>query len=306
MAQSSHLDGLNAAHVHSDLADQAVLIIDAMELRRAGVISLLKPWAESNGMSIVALAPCGPSPNPNGPPFKMVLLVIGALGVRDPEPRSWITSLCSMYASVPLVLVSDREEAEEVIAAFEAGARGFIPTSISPSVAIQAFTFIMSGGSFFPPAALIHVMRRGRDPENDSSREGAISVAASAHNSALTIRQQEVLGRLQQGESNKIIGRQLKMRESTVKVHIRHIMRKLGAANRTQAALCAVQLMTSHPPTERDEPLQRADSRDEERDMREKQASAARAAHDVPIVPSPALEPKLLRVRVSRLAATRR
>src|SRR5262249_20243436 len=58
----------------------------------------------------------------------------------------------------------------------------------------------------------------------------------------LTARQQEVLARLRQGESNKLIGRQLKLRESTVKVHIRQIMRKLGATNRTQAALCAAQL----------------------------------------------------------------
>jgi DNA-binding NarL/FixJ family response regulator len=61
----------------------------------------------------------------------------------------------------------------------------------------------------------------------------------------LTTRQQEVLERLRQGESNKLIGRQLKLRESTVKVHIRQIMRKLGATNRTQAALCAAQLHLS-------------------------------------------------------------
>jgi DNA-binding NarL/FixJ family response regulator len=61
----------------------------------------------------------------------------------------------------------------------------------------------------------------------------------------LTTRQQEVLERLRQGESNKLIGRQLKLRESTVKVHIRQIMRKLGATNRTQAALCATQLSIS-------------------------------------------------------------
>jgi len=61
----------------------------------------------------------------------------------------------------------------------------------------------------------------------------------------LTARQQEVLEQLRQGASNKLIGRQLKLRESTVKVHIRHIMRKLGAVNRTQAALSAVHLLVS-------------------------------------------------------------
>jgi DNA-binding NarL/FixJ family response regulator len=63
--------------------------------------------------------------------------------------------------------------------------------------------------------------------------------------SGLTARQWEVLERLRQGESNKLIGRQLKLRESTVKVHIRQIMRKLGATNRTQAALCAAELSSS-------------------------------------------------------------
>jgi DNA-binding NarL/FixJ family response regulator len=63
--------------------------------------------------------------------------------------------------------------------------------------------------------------------------------------SGLTARQWEVLERLRQGESNKLIGRQLKLRESTVKVHIRQIMRKLGASNRTQAALCAAELDVS-------------------------------------------------------------
>ena len=63
----------------------------------------------------------------------------------------------------------------------------------------------------------------------------------------MTARQWEVLERLRQGESNKLIGRQLKLRESTVKVHIRQIMRKLGATNRTQAALCAAELsLTTH------------------------------------------------------------
>jgi DNA-binding NarL/FixJ family response regulator len=60
-----------------------------------------------------------------------------------------------------------------------------------------------------------------------------------------------VLERLTQGASNKLIGRQLKLRESTVKVHIRHIMKKLGATNRTQAALCAMHLAVSTSDPER-------------------------------------------------------
>jgi DNA-binding CsgD family transcriptional regulator len=65
---------------------------------------------------------------------------------------------------------------------------------------------------------------------------------ASLSNVGLTTRQQQVLELLRRGESNKLIGRQLNLRESTVKVHLRQIMRKLGVANRTQAALSAERL----------------------------------------------------------------
>jgi DNA-binding NarL/FixJ family response regulator len=224
---------------HSDQGGPAILVIDALELRRAGVVSLLKPWAESSGTSIVAIAP--PAALSNLPPFKMIVLVIGALRVGDPEPQNWISSLSSAHADVPLVLVSDREEAKEVLAAFEAGARAFVPTSIAPAVAMQAFSFVMSGGTFFPPAALMHAVRARRSPENASS-DGPTILATTSVPGGLTVRQQEVLERLRHGESNKSIGQQLRMRESTVKVHIRQIMRKLGAANRTQAALCAASL----------------------------------------------------------------
>jgi DNA-binding NarL/FixJ family response regulator len=64
----------------------------------------------------------------------------------------------------------------------------------------------------------------------------------SLKNVGLTTRQQQVLELLRRGESNKLIGRQLNLRESTVKVHLRQIMRKLGVANRTQAALSAERL----------------------------------------------------------------
>ena len=225
---------------HSDPEGPTVLVVDALELRRAGVVSLLRPWADSSGTSIVAIAP--PAILSDLPPFKMMVLVIGALSVGDPEPQTWISSLSSAHADVPLVLVSDREETKEVLAAFEAGVSAFIPTSIAPSVAMQAFTFIMSGGTFFPPAAFMHAMRAKRSPEHGSSNDPTILATTSVHCSGLTVREREVLERLRQGASNRLIGQQLKMRESTVKVHVRQIMIKLGAANRTQAALSAVNL----------------------------------------------------------------
>jgi DNA-binding NarL/FixJ family response regulator len=219
----------------------AVLVIDSLELRRAGVVSFLAPWADHSNIKIVQISPCDALSQSSALLFKMILLVIGAQGVEDPEPQSLIVSLHDKYADIPLVLVSEREEPEQVIAAFKAGARGFIPMSVTPPVAMQAFTFIMSGGSFFPPTALIQRTHVESSVRVVTSK-GTVALGDAR---GLTARQQEVLQRLGQGESNKLIGRQLKLRESTVKVHIRQIMRKLGATNRTQAALSAARLQLS-------------------------------------------------------------
>jgi len=219
----------------------AILVIDALELRRAGVVSLLKPWTDARQLRIIANDPqrisLVPELEPNDQ-YQMILLILGSAAVGDPKIQAWIASLSHRHNNVPLVLVSDREDAAEVVAALEAGARGFIPTSIAPSVALQALAFIMSGGSFFPPAALTEATRVNRLPQLAAGRALAV-IAPTPKSPGFTARQQQVLDRLIQGESNKLIGRQLQMRESTVKVHVRHIMKKLGAANRTQAALCA-------------------------------------------------------------------
>jgi DNA-binding NarL/FixJ family response regulator len=66
--------------------------------------------------------------------------------------------------------------------------------------------------------------------------ERVAAVPVAGRNGRLTSRQMMVLSHLQQGKANKIIAHELNMSESTVKVHVRNIMRKMGATNRTEAA----------------------------------------------------------------------
>src|SRR5690606_38324456 len=77
--------------------------------------------------------------------------------------------------------------------------------------------------------------------------ERAFGVPGTSEHDPLTRRQHDVLQRLRLGKSNKLIARDLDMQESTVKVHVRQIMRKLGAANRTQAALLAMATRATGP-----------------------------------------------------------
>src|SRR5690606_26939929 len=75
---------------------------------------------------------------------------------------------------------------------------------------------------------------------------GTLAHGGDLSNSRLTLRQHEVLEGLRYGKSNKHIARELNMQEATVKVHVRQIMRKLGASNRTQVALLAQSRERAH------------------------------------------------------------
>jgi DNA-binding NarL/FixJ family response regulator len=130
-------------------------------------------------------------------------------------------------ADIPVIVLSDREDARSVLSALDKGARGYIPTSMAFDAAALVIHFVRSGGTFVPACTLL----ASRDSiENLPSR---LEVFQKGH---LTARQSNVVEALQQGKSNKIIAYELNMCESTVKVHVRNIMKKLGAKNRTEVA----------------------------------------------------------------------
>jgi DNA-binding NarL/FixJ family response regulator len=219
-----------------------LLIIDSKKLRQAGIMHLLDAWAGAMGLTISAVASDNPIETPRtNARCEIVILSIGSASVEDPHQQALIKSVRTLMPRTPLVVISDREEPKEVYAAFEAGAAGFIPTSIEPPVALQALSFIKCGGSFFPPSALPHNYLTS---ERLSITEGVVhgcnlSSELMDRPSKLSVKQEAVFRILRQGQSNKVIARQLGVSEATVKVHIRCIMRKLGLANRTQVAIAA-------------------------------------------------------------------
>jgi DNA-binding CsgD family transcriptional regulator len=130
-----------------------------------------------------------------------------------------------------VAVVSALDDPLEAVRALESGADGLLPATLAPDVATNALAFILTGGTFFPPEAL--------RAASGGSRLGGVDRRARAGRHDLTPRQQDVLELLGRGLANKCIARQLDMQESTVKVHVRQIMHKLGVSNRTQVALIA-------------------------------------------------------------------
>jgi DNA-binding NarL/FixJ family response regulator len=143
-----------------------------------------------------------------------------------------ITALRQAFGVVPLIVLSDADDAQQIKTipeTLKSGAHGFISTRTTDiSMVFAAIRFVQAGGTFAPLDLLLteRPARAAEQPE-----------ITPAHR--LTLRQMAVLSHLQQGKANKIIAHELGMSESTVKVHVRNIMRKMGATNRTQAVFKA-------------------------------------------------------------------
>jgi DNA-binding NarL/FixJ family response regulator len=147
---------------------------------------------------------------------------------------------------VPIVVLSDIEVAENVIGALHHGVAGYLPTSLSLKLASEAIRLVLFGGTFVPASAL-PLTRRSEPLRSAGAGEGA---PGSAH---LTPRQVEVLRHLWLGKQNKTIALELQMSEGTVKVHIKHIMKKLHAHNRTQVVLMTQRMLGGSEPLNRQE-----------------------------------------------------
>jgi DNA-binding NarL/FixJ family response regulator len=131
--------------------------------------------------------------------------------------------------AVPAVVSSNDRPAAEVLELLKAGIRGFVPTSVAIDVAVQALRLVQAGGTFVPESCL----RLLSSTEPLAEQSGLF-----------THRQLQVVEAIRQGKPNKIIAYELAMCESTVKVHVRTIMKKLKARNRTQIAYL---YSTAHP-----------------------------------------------------------
>jgi DNA-binding NarL/FixJ family response regulator len=142
-------------------------------------------------------------------------------------------ALSELAASVPIVVLSDKRDLEFARAVMGRGAKGYIPATMGFDIALEAIRFVLAGGTYVPVDFFI----MPNSPEVTPRRWPVSDV--------VTARELSVVRAIRQGKPNKIIANELHMCESTVKVHVRHIMKKLAAKNRTDVAIKAASLMCS-------------------------------------------------------------
>jgi DNA-binding NarL/FixJ family response regulator len=229
------------------------LIIDALPVRSLGLISILNrlddltnPPKRSVNLQTSDEAEPGMDADAN---YQMLIYIAGDASNADRDNLERIKALRAIAPDVPLMILSDSETREEIISTLNVAPQGFLCVGANAELALHVFSFILNGESHFPSATRPKqtgpsqrypaidgipispcVMGGGSGAEKDSEDAGP-------RNRSLTARQEAVLELLRRGDTNKVIARRLGMREGTVKVHVRQIMRKFGVTNRTQVAV---------------------------------------------------------------------
>jgi DNA-binding NarL/FixJ family response regulator len=125
------------------------------------------------------------------------------------------------FPEARIILLTTFEGDVEIQRALEAGARGYLLKSTPPKELLEVIRQVHAGKKRIPPQI-------------------ATQLAEHMSDENLTAREIEVLRQIGEGNRNRDIGEKLFITEETVKVHIKHIMEKLGASDRTQAVAIAI------------------------------------------------------------------
>ncbi len=181
---------------------------------------------------------------------KLVILRIYPEQQCDESIARDLDTIRSSCSNPFIALVCEDDESSLTYAARH-GCNGYLPTSMPLPIAVAALRLVLVGGLYFPrpiraaeqagaaPAAAGPIFAEPSiGTYGANGKAETLKVEAEVPSPlGFTPRELQVIGALRCGRSNKVIASDLKLSENTVKVHVRHIMRKLRATNRTQAAL---------------------------------------------------------------------
>lgn len=218
-----------------------LVIIEPLLLPRTCILHVLR--RELDELEILDMATVQGLDCTSARDVRLVMLSIADKPIGDPSVEDDLAFVAECCPNAATVVLSNHDDEPTVQAAMQRGVRGFLSTSLPIEIAIAGLRLVLVGGAYRPlPVA---GMNRIQDFELPDARglapayltnEGA-RVAFDRSVTDLTPREKQVLAELELGLPNKLIAAKLGLSESTVKMHIQHIMRKCAAHNRTEAVL---------------------------------------------------------------------
>ncbi len=208
-----------------------VLLIDDHALVRRGLEELL----QSRGIDVVGSAGNGEEGIELVTTLQpdIILLDIKMPGMNGLDTLS---KLRELENEIPVLMLSMSRDEEDLARALRDGARGYLLKDMDPDELIPALNDALTGQSVVAKelvGSLTNIIK-GKPPEQDK-------IEPATPLSELTPREQEIIEHIAEGESNKVIARNLGISDGTVKLHVKAILRKLGVHSRVEAAVIAVE-----------------------------------------------------------------
>lgn len=206
-----------------------VLIVDDHELARAGLAAVL---AREPGIEVAGEAGDGAAALDfvARHPVDLVMMDLQMPVMDGIEATRQIKAL---HPAISIIMVTVQAKPDALMEALRAGVAGYLLKDASRREIIGAVRQVLRGEAFLNPDLVLQTLRRlaQATPGDDA-----------ALIEPLTPREQQVLRLLMQGKTNREIARELVISPGTVKVHVEHIIAKLGVSDRTQAAVRALEL----------------------------------------------------------------
>ena len=224
-----------------------VFVVDDHTLFRRGLMALI---GQDAGLQVIGDASDASEALRQVPQLQPQVILLdnhlpGVLGVDA------IAGLRQASPTSRVVMLTVSEDGQDLATALRIGAQGYLLKTMDGELLFEAIRRAARGEPVVSPellGKLVTAFQSQGAPEPAAVAEGAqgtpaaaasVSPSPSPSPSPLSPREEEVLREIAQGASNKEIARRLDIAETTVKIHVQHILRKLGLSSRVQAAVYA-------------------------------------------------------------------
>lgn len=201
-------------------------VVDAQPLFRAGVIQALKTWRLC-GSCVEGHCAADALHLAETQPIDIMVVDLDVPG----GGAEAVATIGRLWPAVRLVILTRSEQPEDVTGALGCGARGYVLKTAEAGELLTALRLVASGETYVAPSLGARLFAR--------SQTKTASQPTSATATSLTPREDEILGHVSLGATNKEIARQLKISEKTVKYFMTNIMQKLQVRNRVEAVVVA-------------------------------------------------------------------